>query len=362
MLDMRKSVTPLRNQLSELRDASLAFFDAAEGFLREATDPYHSRSTLWSRLPEEFQTVADNLRGELRPLMARISNALRGSSVISEADFRDVGWHSKTMAAALRLREYRQWGPRVLSDEDQVLGIVPPGQEESEIDSVADARSLFTESYRAVTEMMDYWSPQDVAMMPPGADSRGQPVRSYRQNTAFLLMWINPEAPELNDVRDTVQEVFKSFNIKATRADEIEHEGIITERVIQEISTSEFLFADLTGERPSVYYEVGYAHAIGKRVILFKKKGTKIHFDLAAYNCPDYESLGDLRRNLLTAFRHSRTESRPKPNSADPLVPSYVAHSPLIWESELRRHLQLGAIQRKAGGSSPEAMRAVRGV
>jgi nucleoside 2-deoxyribosyltransferase len=127
---------------------------------------------------------------------------------------------------------------------------------------------------------------------------RENTTRFDRENTAFLMMWINPEMPELDDVHGTVQEVFKSFNIKATRADEIEHEGIITSRVIEEIKTSNFLFADLTGERPSVYYEIGYAHAIGKPVILFRKKGTRIHFDLAAYNCPEYENLGDLRKRL----------------------------------------------------------------
>ncbi len=150
---------------------------------------------------------------------------------------------------------------------------------------------------------MDYWSPNETGAVGTVVAAPGDPVRSYRQNTAFLLMWIDPEMPELNDVRDTVSEVFRVFNIKATRADEIEHEGVITERIIREITASEFLFADLSGERPSVYYEVGYAHAIGKRVILFKKKGTKIHFDLAAYNCPDYDSLGDLRRKLSSRLQ-----------------------------------------------------------
>lgn len=111
-------------------------------------------------------------------------------------------------------------------------------------------------------------------------------------------MRINPDQPELNDVRDTVREVFKEFGIEATRADEIEHSEGITDRIIDEIKTSEFLFADLSGERPSVYYEVGFAHALDKRVILYRKKDTKIHFDLQHRNCPEYESLADLRAKL----------------------------------------------------------------
>ncbi len=115
-------------------------------------------------------------------------------------------------------------------------------------------------------------------------------------------MPIDPERPELVDVLATIKDVAARFEITARRADEIEHQDVITKVILNEIKTCEYLIADLSHERPNVYYEVGYAHAHDKKPILFRRQNTKLHFDLSVHNVPEYKNMTDLRELLTRRF------------------------------------------------------------
>ncbi|MDB4892334.1 MAG: hypothetical protein JWL61_4189 [Gemmatimonadetes bacterium] len=122
------------------------------------------------------------------------------------------------------------------------------------------------------------------------------------RNSVFILMSMDPADASLSDVRDAICETCANFALEACRIDDIEHQDRITDRILENIASAEFIVADLTGERPNVYYEIGYAHAIGKRPILFRKSGTRLHFDLSVHNVPEYRNIGDLRKRLRSRF------------------------------------------------------------
>lgn len=105
-----------------------------------------------------------------------------------------------------------------------------------------------------------------------------------------------------------IKPIVKQFQFDIQKADEISHTGVITDEILSSISKSRFIVADLTDSRPNCYYEVGYAHSLGKPVIILAKEGTEPHFDISAYKWnfwKDYKELKPIfEKELSTVLKN----------------------------------------------------------
>jgi len=102
--------------------------------------------------------------------------------------------------------------------------------------------------------------------------------------------------PEVREAFNTVvRPTVRAAGFEIERADDISTTREITAVIVAAIRDARFVIADLTGERPNCYYEVGYAHALGKPVLITAKRGTPRHFDIAAYRWNYWDQLSDLQ-------------------------------------------------------------------
>jgi nucleoside 2-deoxyribosyltransferase len=58
----------------------------------------------------------------------------------------------------------------------------------------------------------------------------------------------------------------------AERVDEQNFTEGILDRIFNQISKADVIVADMTGKNPNVFYEVGYAHALGKITLLLLRR------------------------------------------------------------------------------------------
>ena len=118
------------------------------------------------------------------------------------------------------------------------------------------------------------------------------------ENSVFVVMPMDEDVyPEWKDVYNIIKSECKSLDLEANIVSALSGSYPVTDDIIDQIKHSEFIIADLTHERPNVYYEVGFAHGYGlegSNVLLIAKEGTKPHFDLSHRGIKPYKSLEDL--------------------------------------------------------------------
>ena len=120
-------------------------------------------------------------------------------------------------------------------------------------------------------------------------------VRLVTPRSVFTIMSFKRE---FRDVFASYREVCSRFKFEAERTDESMSLERIIPRVEAGIRRSAFVIADVSEPSPNVFYEVGFARALRKDVIMTARKGTQLPFDLGDAPTIFWEDQTDLRESL----------------------------------------------------------------
>ncbi len=117
-------------------------------------------------------------------------------------------------------------------------------------------------------------------------------------NKAFVAMWFDSSMDEVYE--QGITKAILSCGFDPMRVDHVEHNDLIDDRIVVGLKECRFVVAEYTEHRNGVYYEAGYAHGMGKTVIMCCREEDKegIHFDVNHRNFILYKSPEDLAERL----------------------------------------------------------------
>jgi len=90
--------------------------------------------------------------------------------------------------------------------------------------------------------------------------------------------------------QEVIRPVAESFHLAAQHVGEVFGPGIILQDIVQGIVESEVIIAEITPANQNVFYELGYAHALGKPTILLAERGKQLPFDVSGYRVLIYDN------------------------------------------------------------------------
>lgn len=131
--------------------------------------------------------------------------------------------------------------------------------------------------------------------------------RPKESRKPFIAMWFDKSMDRVFD--DAIIPAVKEAGYEQPmRIDRIEYLDKIDDKIIAEIRSSKFLIADLTGQRPCVYFEAGFALGLGIPVIWCVREDeldevNKKGFDVRQFNFILWETEEDFKEKLLNRIK-----------------------------------------------------------
>lgn len=115
--------------------------------------------------------------------------------------------------------------------------------------------------------------------------------------SVFVIMSFK-DTKAYKDLYTAIKRVCDKYDYEAKRVDESNFHKRIIPEITRQIRHCAFVIADVTEERPNVFYELGFADGIGKEVILVAKEGTIPPFDIHDVPVLPWDSFTEFEEEL----------------------------------------------------------------
>ena len=122
-----------------------------------------------------------------------------------------------------------------------------------------------------------------------------------------LVFLLTPFADDEREVYATIAEVCRRNGFICVRGDEEHITGEILPHIVRLMLSARIIVANITSRNANVFYELGIAHAIGKKTILIAKTFSEVPFDVQSKRVVFYHNEDELKSGftdaMLQAFR-----------------------------------------------------------
>lgn len=150
----------------------------------------------------------------------------------------------------------------------------------------------------------------------------------------FFIMPFNEECLHLYD---DLKNKF-SNDYEFTNAGDMDNQQNILKDIVLGISEATVIIADLTGLNANVFYELGLAHAMNKKVIIITQQIDELPFDIKSYRANEYSLLfyriPKLYEELEKLLRGAVDNSVKYGNPVSDFIPNYFLKSESISNAQ----------------------------
>lgn len=143
-----------------------------------------------------------------------------------------------------------------------------------------------------------------------------------------------PFQEEFFEVYGTLKQEF-SEGFEFNHAGDLGNAQNILKDIIQGIQSADLIIADLTGLNANVFYELGIAHALNKKVVMLTKNGDDIPFDLKSYKYFTYSTHYTHFPKLLEQLRSLLNGVKDDSVAFSNPVNDFLAHTTLAIEPSI---------------------------